>query len=839
MKTVKTILRLSKWVLGIFLLLLVLFSAGVYFMRDEIIASVTREINERLESEVDVAAIQIDLLRNFPSASIQFSNVFCREVNTRDKDTLFYFDEVYLELNTWKLIRRKYEVESVVMERGRLNIAQFNSGKVNYKIWKSTEESSDGLSVNLNQIVLHAVDFSYLDEPNDGYYRIKTNRVELAGSFEDSDFKIVSSGDFAPRQFTIAGEEYRFTQQVSHRIDVSAISGDYRIRDGSISWRGGNSIQLEGLFEKDGTYHIQFDAKNWTAEDIKTQLPESMIQDLVDYRFKGDVFLSGVISRLPQGDPEINTEFGIKNGSAHLREQDIELRNIETQGSFAGNIARKSSLRLTLSNFSAVLPTGSIRGDFTMQNFDRPILSINASADLAVNEIVRLMNFSDLQVKSGRAKFSIEFRNQFDDLNAISISDLNSARLRGDLIVDQLTADYSGYPYRFENWSTVMDFTDRDLAIRSLTGKVGQSDFSFVGSFRNFLPYLLIDDEKLTLEARLQSSSISLDELLAVESDQNSEDYKLRISDKLNYNVRLDIGKLVFEDFTGEQITARIRQQKGEIDVREIQLNSCGGSATGEIFITPTTTDLYRITTRANFTSIDVKELFRQLHNFGQNTLEDRHLKGIADLNLELSSLWTTNLEADLSSIKARGELRIVNGELIRFEPMEELSAFIDIEELNHIRFAELENTIIIADQTIQIPRMTIQSTALDFSLYGTHDFENQIDYRVSLKLSDILFKQQKQKSPEIDEYVVIEEGKKPYLHLRMTGSVYDPDIKYDFQEAKRTVVEEFKNEKEEVKQVFREEFGEGDTTIDRTQEEPDFTIEWGAEPDTSEYDDW
>ena len=839
MKTIKTIFRYIKWVMGVALLLTLLFSAGVYIMRDEIIASVTRELNERLESEVKVEAIQLDLLQNFPSASIEFSKVFCREVNTAKRDTLFYLERVYLELNTWKLIRRQYEIESVVLQNGRLNIAQFNSGEVNYKIWKSNEDSSGSLSINLKQIDLNSIDFSYLDEPNSGYYRILSQDIRLSGSFENTDFQVVSSGEFIPNEWTIAGEEYHFEQSIDHRIEVVGISGDYRIRGGELSWKGGNTLAIEGLFEQSGGFHLKFNAENWTAEDLKTQLPESMISSLVDYRFMGNVFVSGTVNRLPKADPEINAEFGIQNGSVFLREQDIELSAVNTEGTFTGNVAQKSSMRLSLTGFSAQLPKGSVRGDFSIQNFSRPIITINASADLAVNEMVRLMNFSELNVASGRAKFSIEFRNQFDDIDDISMADLNSARLRGDLIVDELTAEYSGYPYRFENWSTVMDFTDRDLAIRELTGVIGKSDFSFVGSFRNFLPYLLIEDEQLTLEAKLVSKSLSLDELLAVESDETSEDYKLRISDKLNYNVRLDIGKLEFEDFRGEAITARIRQQKGEIDVREIQLRSCGGTATGEIYITPTVNDLYRITTRAHFRTIDVRELFRQLHNFGQNTLEDRHLKGIADLDLELSSLWTLNLEADLSSIKARGDLRIVDGELIRFEPMEELSAFIDIEELNHIQFAELKNTIIIADQTLQIPRMSIQSTALDFSLYGSHDFENMIDYRISMKLSDILFKKQKEKSPEIDEYVVIEEGKKPYLHLRMTGSVYDPDIKYDFQEAKRTVVEEFKNEKQEVKQVFQEEFGSGDTTIDRTQEEPDFTIEWGAEPDTSEYDNW
>ena len=79
----------------------------------------------------------------------------------------------------------------------------------------------------------------------------------------------------------------------------------------------------------------------------------------------------------------------------------------------------------------------------------------------------------------------------------------------------------------------------------------------------------------------------------------------------------------------------------------------------------------------------------------------------------------------------------IEEGELIDFEPLENLSSFVSIDDLKHVKFSTLENTIEIEDEVLTIPAMEIKSSALSVFLSGTHTFTQEIDYRIKLLLSD------------------------------------------------------------------------------------------------------
>jgi hypothetical protein len=67
------------------------------------------------------------------------------------------------------------------------------------------------------------------------------------------------------------------------------------------------------------------------------------------------------------------------------------------------------------------------------------------------------------------------------------------------------------------------------------------------------------------------------------------------------------------------------------------------------------------------------------------------------------------------------------------------LSKFIDVNELKNLKFASLANTLSIKNRIVTIPAMQIQSNALNVDFAGTHNFDNIIDYRLKILLSDLI----------------------------------------------------------------------------------------------------
>jgi hypothetical protein len=164
----------------------------------------------------------------------------------------------------------------------------------------------------------------------------------------------------------------------------------------------------------------------------------------------------------------------------------------------------------------------------------------------------------------------------------------------------------------------------------------------------------------------------------------------------------------------------------------------------------------------------------------------------------------------NLNTLYSGIDLNIENGELNNVEAMKSLSRFIDLKELESVRFATLKNQIEIKKQIIYIPKMEIRSSALDLTASGTHSFENKINYRIKLAMNDLLARKAKRAKKENDEFgEVADDGLgRTNLFLLMSGTVDKPVIKYDSKSAVQHVKQDLKVEKQTVRSILKEEFG-------------------------------
>jgi hypothetical protein len=180
-------------------------------------------------------------------------------------------------------------------------------------------------------------------------------------------------------------------------------------------------------------------------------------------------------------------------------------------------------------------------------------------------------------------------------------------------------------------------------------------------------------------------------------------------------------------------------------------------------------------------------------------------------------------------------DLSITKGELIDYKPILAMSKYIEVDELQHIKFNNLTTQIEIKDQVITIPKTFIRSSALDVDVAGTHSFDNKIDYQFRVLMSDVLWRKAKSKKKENSEFGYIEDDRegKMSLYLRMTGTVDDYKIGYDSKGVKEKWNQNLKEEKKTVKQLLNSEFGwfKKDTTLnepkDNKPKDSGLQIEW------------
>jgi len=300
-------------------------------------------------------------------------------------------------------------------------------------------------------------------------------------------------------------------------------------------------------------------------------------------------------------------------------------------------------------------------------------------------------------------------------------------------------------------------------------------------------------------------------------------------------NLRLNVADYYHRQFHAQNLSGVLSYQPGIIALQSIVFDTMEGHVSGDGMMAKAPDGTYPVRIQSNINGLDIQKLFATFNNFGQEYIVDENLKGSASGEIDFSATWDRNVTIDKQSIVAESHVIITHGELINFEPMLGLSKFIEVEELQHIHFSELENEILIKDEKITIPQMEIQSSALNITLSGVHDFENNILYKTKVLLSEILFRKAKDRKQENEEFGVVEDDGlgKTSLYLTITGKPGDIKIAYDRKGVKQVISESIQEERKVLRQMLKEEFGwfkkdtAGVSDSATQQKDSRFTIRW------------
>ena len=233
-------------------------------------------------------------------------------------------------------------------------------------------------------------------------------------------------------------------------------------------------------------------------------------------------------------------------------------------------------------------------------------------------------------------------------------------------------------------------------------------------------------------------------------------------------------------------------------------------------------------------TDIDINKAFTTFHNFGQNFLKAENLAGTLSGSFSLLLPMDSMLNAQIKSLTAEGKYILVNGALINFEPVKELSSFIELSELENIHFEKLENDFFIRNNFLYIPQMNVKSSTADLSVNGKHSFDNNYEYHVKMLLSEILSKKRKKTKSDVTEFGLVQDdglGRTSIL-LKITGKGEEIKVGYDLKAAGSELINNIKAERKTLKSILNQEYGwyKSDTTVKQIPVEnkrPRFRISW------------
>ena len=841
-RILRFILKFLLWI-GISILALASTAVVLIFVyEDDVKAAMVSELNKNLNAEIKIDPQNIDLtiIRTFPNAAVDFRNVMCYEaLKIEKRDTLFTAGRISLQFNILDLFNKKYNIKQIDLEDADLRLKVDKKGNENYIIWKTdnTDTTTAIVKFELEKINLDNIHFTYKNKQNKTKLNLSIKAAECAGKFNDDNYTLISAGNIYATNVFIKDKSYLQNKNVKYDFDIDVNKAIYTIKEASVHI---NEVLLstKGTFkEKDSLLYadISFKGEGLDIKNSLSLLPESQQKRINDYKSEGEFYVSGILKGALNGKetPEIKADFGVKNASIIYKPNDVKLTNVNFVGSYN---QMDGEDELKLSSIKAMLNNNSLEGEYRMVNFSDPYidLSFKLDADLAaVNSFYPIDTITKLE---GKLKLDAIIKGKLNELQ----NDFSGAAnySKGIAQVSNLKIQFKNDKNSWLVPQGKFELSGRDIKADSLRLKVGSSDAELSGELINFVPWILKKDEKLAINASSKSNFISLDEIMYSENNSGSSNFELPKS--LSFQLNTFIKTLKLGKFEASDLAGKIHLKDQKIYSENLSFEGMDGDIALSGILDASNENIL-IKGSAKLVNIDVKRMMYEMNNFSQEEILDKHIKGRGTFTFDFSTQWDKKLNCDEKSILAHCDMTIEQGELINYKPLESLAKYVELKELQHIKFNTLQSHLEIKDRIISISKTSIKNSAMNVDFYGTHTFDNIIDYHIKLLLSEVLAKKPG-KNKQLDEELSLVENdaeNNRCVYLSMTGSIDNPKISYDRKAMKEKIKEDIKNEKQNLKNILKEEFGlfKKDTTLKTTylkKADQQFIIDNGNKKETT-----
>lgn len=844
---------LTAFVVIILLLLTIASVVVVKFYGDDLKSYVMEQINNRLDSKVDVEEITVKVFQKFPNTSIHLQNVTIwssHSFNTRDfngpgADTLLYAESINISFNLIGLIRKSYNVKQLEIKDGTLHLYTDLEGEGNYRVFsRENGEKKEASPVNLSNLKI--TNFTLLLN-NQAKQLISTGsieRIDLNGSFSKRNSQL--KGAFKGWLGEISNKEilYASNRSVEAELNLNVRDSLYTIKSGQLQLDR-IVADMDGHFIVHRGEGVEMDlyaaARNLELHEVLDLLPREMSTPLQGIKGNGKLELFSRITGMVSSTltPKIEADFQTSKANLSWDRLPFSLKNLNLNGTYSnGGEFNPVTTSLVIESFNAVVGSDHLSINGRIHNFYDPNFSFKIKGDIHPEQWLEWYKQIPVFKSKGTIYSDVTITGSYDRLKPKGQKFL-AFDFAGGLSLEDVMVRIRKDQIPFTNLNGTIHI-ENDFWEPSLSGSLGKSDFNLSGTGLNLLSFLLKKDESLLASATLRTNRIDLQEIIENFSKPDKEGSRsILFPNKLNLKLDFVINEFFMKHSEASNVRGIAIYDSPILRIDSLSMQTMEGSLKGDYGMVQDLKGDILMNVNSTLYNLDINRLFTSFNNFGQSQITDEHLKGFISGNCMFSASFDSTFSIRKESILSENTIIIRDGELNNFSPIMALSRFVEIEELQKIQFETLENNILIKEGKVIIPSMDIRNNALDISASGVHQFNNHFDYRLMLKLSELLYS--KSRSNRSSEFTIAEdESDTRVVFLRVFNEGTETEVEIDREKTAAKIRNDLNQEKTELKKILNEELGffKQDTTINKGRDSQDkrdesFTFEFSEESDT------
>ena len=841
---------LTRIIIGTAIVLVVLAGVvvgGTILLKDRLINYSIQAINNELNAPVNVDGIHFSLINTFPYASIVLENVTVKSptegfshkgFGRTTADTLLAVRKLSLSFNIRKLLDNELELNSVKVADGQIFILIDKRGNDNFHIIKEKKDKTrnSDMQINLEHLGLKdcKIQVCNLYKGNGAEWYMPD--FEAEGKLNNGQFEIGTKGSVSLQWIVANNIEIVPLAPTRIKMDIAMKNDTLRINKGQLSSKGINISVLGTVLLTSDTYvdlALHGD-KIEVANALRyftlatKEKPTVRSSGLVGF----DATVKGKFSNL--SSPKIVANFGLDNADISYPKLDLELSSVSLKGVFNnGGYANSPKSFVAISGIDVTSGQSHLTGNLRIDNLKQPHINAKLSTNARLEEWNHLI-FSDRPDHlTGSADGTLTINGPIDLSTAFDLKAFLRLNPKCQLKMQQ--ASYTnGSNITLTDVNGAASLNGVALTISSTSGRLSNIPLTFSGSINNLLKAVAEPYPTMDIRGTLSTDAFDYQQIEPLFAPSDGE------PSKITYKVDLMASTKGFsyKQFRATNISGRLHYAGDNIDVDGLKFNALDGSA--DVRVAYRSGKHRELACKGSVANVDINQMFSTFDNFSQTTVTNENIEGRLSSNFTLLLPFAGD-SADVRNMDFDGRLKITNGRLHGLEALNSVADFTRIDEFRDLRFSTLTNDMTISGGTVTIPKMDVACNACDVAVAGTQKFTGDYEYHITLILSDFMRGKAK-RLQQTTPYGIVEDdgGNHTSLYLVATREGDKTKVKFDKVELKQQLRNELQQQKNEVKQILKKEFGlfKKDTTI-KTEEKSTtpppasgFVIEWDDDDD-------
>tara|TARA_A100001234_G_scaffold152300_1_gene134144 strand:- start:1814 stop:4294 length:2481 start_codon:yes stop_codon:yes gene_type:complete len=811
----------SLIIISICILFINFFLKNTY--KDDIGQTLKNKINSTTNLKTNYKNISLSIWEHFPYISINIDELLLFDsIQNTKNDTVIYSTKASVNFNIIDLLVKKNIIQQIYLDEGIINL---NKNKHQFLNQKHKVEYPQKNS-NIKELLLINIKFKFLDDKSKSNINCNINECLIDINEDIYDLK----GKIFSKKVQIG--------KINYLEDItSSLNLKLKLNNNQISIVTGSHILIEevlaeitGVIGRKRLLNLSVATEKQQIKHIIRYMPKKFRALTKSFLAEGLIDCKGeIIRKSDDKNPSFAMNFNINNGVFELKEKPIKFTNISTSGKITnGNLKNFQTSEIEFSNFSTNLANGKIFGNFKVNNLNKLFLTGDFNSSLEANDINNYFQnspFLNLKGKinaSSKYKGNISFDKKFSEYFLL-------AEHTSKLEINNMNFNYLNSPIDYSIDFAEITMNNENIIVDSSSLEIENSMLNYKGHIKNLVAYFTEKSETINLFGEIKSDKI----IYSPSQEANNRSVENHLIPKwITFDFDVKLKKLIYNDFYVTDLIGKLRLQNRMISGENINGNSLGGNITSDFSLNEETKNYLILKANLILNSINIQNTFVAFNDFNQNFIQSDHIKGISSAKIDFESHWKPDTKFIDEKLILTSDLTIEKGELINFEPLEKLSSFVSVDDLKHVQFSTLKNTIDVKDKIVTIPKMEINSSALSLLLSGTHTFDNLINYDITLLLSELLFKKFKTKnnSSEFGE-VVKDDQNFTAIFLKMSGDKDKTEIAFDGLKLKEDIQNKITKEVKFINTIIKEDILNPKKKGDNDKlKENDIEIEWDEE---------